>query len=155
MEMLFAAELLAPSRELWFVSAWVSNIEVLNNEDGAYDSFMPDWGRRSLKLTETLCYLMLQECTVHLVTNTADHNAPIFIQLQGLARDWGVENKMVLIQRDTLHVKGLLTDHFYLSGSMNFTFNGLTINDESIVLETSNNAIVQSRVEFNEYMEAR
>jgi len=151
LEMMFAAELLAPSRELWLVSAWVSNVEILNNEDGAYDSFMPDWGRRSLKLTETLCYMMLQGCAVRMVANASDHNARTFDQLQGLARDWGVEHHLTTLRRETLHIKGLLTDHFYLSGSMNLTFNGLTINDESLVLDTSASAIIQARLEFGEY----
>jgi hypothetical protein len=153
LEMLFAAELLSPSRELWLVSAWVSNVEILNNEDGAYDSFMPDWGRRSLKLTETLCSLMLQGCSVTLVTNEAEHNKSIFEQLQSLACDWGVEQRLVLLRRETLHIKGILTDHFYLSGSMNLTFNGLTINDECIVLDTAASAIVQPRLEFEQYRE--
>jgi hypothetical protein len=35
-----------------------------------------------------------------------------------------------------MHEKGLIGDHFYLRGSMNFTYSGVNLNDEHVELTT-------------------
>ena len=42
---------------------------------------------------------------------------------------------------ETLHEKGLITHHFYLRGSMNFTYAGIKLNDESVELTTDPNEV--------------
>ena len=38
---LFAAELVSPSECIWLVSPWISNIQIMDNEVGAFDSAQP------------------------------------------------------------------------------------------------------------------
>lgn len=52
---------------------------------------------------------------------------------------------------DVLHEKGLLTDSFYLAGSMNFTHFGLNIKRESVRLETSAEKVAEQHCLFSEY----
>ncbi|MFN8765058.1 MAG: hypothetical protein ACK5ZC_11340, partial [Pirellulaceae bacterium] len=56
--------------------------------------------------------------------------------------------------RDTLHLKGLLGQDYYLSGSMNLTYNGVEINHEGVSLNRSPEAIAEARIHFQENYEA-
>ena len=49
-----------------------------------------------------------------------------------------------------MHEKGLLGDDYYLSGSMNFTENGIRLNDEAVKYELSPEAVAQARVSFRQ-----
>ncbi|GAA6620053.1 hypothetical protein NUACC26_058690 [Scytonema sp. NUACC26] len=44
---------------------------------------------------------------------------------------------------EELHAKGILGDGYYLAGSMNFTYNGTTVNEEALTFETSTEVIAQ------------
>ena len=54
LESLFAAELLAPSRCLWLVSPWLSDLHLLDNRAGAFSALDPQWGSRQLRLADLL-----------------------------------------------------------------------------------------------------
>ena len=49
---------------------------------------------------------------------------------------------------EELHLKGILGDGYYLAGSMNFTYNGITINEEAVTYETSAEAIAEQKLIF-------
>ena len=48
------AELLAPSSELWLVSAWISDVQAVDNTRGDYDSLFDDASARVYHLSEIL-----------------------------------------------------------------------------------------------------
>ena len=45
-----------------------------------------------------------------------------------------------------VHEKGILADDFLLSGSMNLTFNGITVNDEHLTLRTDRASVEEWRL---------
>ncbi|MEH2197457.1 phospholipase D-like domain-containing protein [Nostoc sp.] len=49
---------------------------------------------------------------------------------------------------EELHAKSILGDGYYLAGSMNFTYNGITINEEVVTYETSPEAIAEQQLIF-------
>ncbi|MEH2096321.1 MULTISPECIES: hypothetical protein [unclassified Nostoc] len=49
---------------------------------------------------------------------------------------------------EELHAKGILGDGYYLAGSMNFTYNGITINEKVVTYETSPEAIAEQQLIF-------
>jgi phosphatidylserine/phosphatidylglycerophosphate/cardiolipin synthase-like enzyme len=53
-----------------------------------------------------------------------------------------------LHQAEELHTKGMLTDGFFLAGSMNFTFNGITVNEETLIYETDPEIISEQKLTF-------
>jgi len=55
---------------------------------------------------------------------------------------------------ETLHEKGLITHHFYLRGSMNFTFSGVNLNDESVELTTDQQDVALALLEARQRWEA-
>jgi hypothetical protein len=51
---------------------------------------------------------------------------------------------------EELHEKGIVGDTFYLGGSMNITYNGITINEEAVVYETSAEVVAGRRIIFKD-----
>ena len=49
---IFVGELLSPSKCLWLISPWISNIEIIDNQSGTFTTIDPTWGRRPIRLAE-------------------------------------------------------------------------------------------------------
>ena len=58
LESLLTAELLLPSRCLWLVSPWLTDLELLDNRSEAFASLDPQWGARRIRLAEILGRLL-------------------------------------------------------------------------------------------------
>ena len=56
--------------------------------------------------------------------------------------------------RKHLHTKGVLLKRGLLTGSMNLTHNGLELNDEMVVYDTTLKTIAEARLNFESYVEA-
>ena len=51
----FASELIAPSRSIWIVSPWISDIQIIDNRAGGFDAVLDaSWGQRQVRLAEIL-----------------------------------------------------------------------------------------------------
>lgn len=144
LQAIFTAELLSPSRCLWLVSPWVSDIPVLDNRAHAYVTLNPGWPRGDVRLSAILATLLDAGTTVHLAVRPDSHNRDLIERLQ--ARDPRGEWPLFLHQADDLHEKGLLGEEFYLSGSMNFTYNGIRINEEAVHFHTSAAVVSENRL---------
>lgn len=131
----FAAELVSPSRCIWIVSPWISDIPVLDNRAAGFSSLAGEWERSRIRLSTVLGWLLKAGTTVHIATRSGESASDDFVaRMQGLGGTGSPRLKIHL--RDTLHEKGILTDGFYLGGSMNITYNGIQINDEFLSLFT-------------------
>jgi len=153
---LFATELIAPSTCLWLVSPWISNIPILDNAANAFRHVEPNWPRGKVRLAAVLTKLIEEGTTVHVATRPERRGAWVESTnafLQVLSESVGYEVERLVIHReqeDRLHQKGLLGDHFYLRGSMNFTHNGIQVNNEQVEFTDSRDAIGRARHEFKE-----
>jgi phosphatidylserine/phosphatidylglycerophosphate/cardiolipin synthase-like enzyme len=47
-----------------------------------------------------------------------------------------------------LHEKGLVGDDFYIAGSMNFTYRGVTLNQEMVTVFTAPDSVAMARLAF-------
>jgi hypothetical protein len=148
LEALFVAELLRPSRCLWLVSPWFTDLDVLDNRSAAFASLDPQWGPRQMRLVELLGRLLKVGSRVVVSTRPVEHNNVFLAKLEDLAESLGATQLLTIHRRDTLHLKGFLGDDFYLSGSMNLTFNGVEILEEGVTLESSPEAVAFARVAF-------
>lgn len=151
LESLFVAELLAPGPEIWLVSPWVSDLELLDNRSGAYSALDPYWPKRHITLAELLAFaLKTNDATkVHVVTRSDPHNAKFCERLRRLANLDGTGARLsIASDRDKLHSKGLIGTAFAMNGSMNFTRNGVAIFDEMVQFETAPERLAQLRVSF-------
>lgn len=146
----FVSELLSPSRCLWLVSPWVSDIPIIDNRTGAFDSLDPSWGPRVVRLTEVLGLLLRRGATVVLATRPVDHNRPFVEQMHAAARDVATQDALYVNESEDLHEKGVLGDDFYLSGSMNLTYGGVELLEETVKYDTSEPVIAQAQLVYFE-----
>lgn len=145
---LFSAELAYPSKCLWLVSPWISDVELLDNTAGGFDA-LARFGKRKVRLTEIL--VALASGGTHLVigTTTDEHNTRFLDRLKMLAEDVRVAAKLTVSidASDNLHTKALTADEFALAGSMNITFKGIQVREEFLDLRTDKEFVAQARMD--------
>lgn len=139
------SELVRPSKELWLVSGWVSDISVVTNETGAFDDVLPDMGTHTLKLSDVLVRLAQGGTALRVAVRTDPHNEDFVTTL--LRRVPSAQ--LQVFQSPELHEKLLAGDDWVLRGSMNFTWNGLNINEESIEFIVDPTEAARQRLELD------
>lgn len=150
---LFAAELLSPSRKLWLFFAWISDVEVLDNSARRFAAIEADWAAAPIKLSQVLGALLARGTQVRLVIREHGHNAYFVARLQTLKEHFGDQLRWV-VEKD-FHAKGLLGDDYFLSGSMNLTLSGISVNGEHLVLRTDPAAIAEQAEQLELQWESR
>lgn len=146
LQSLFALELLRPSRRLWIGFGWISDIEILDNQARQFSAVQPDWPAAPIRLSCVIDALVAKGC--HIVVLVRDHsgNHDFIEKMRAFARP----GRLSLIVPADFHEKGLLGDDYVLSGSMNLTWNGITVNDEHILLRTEQAAVAERRLQLEE-----
>lgn len=127
-------ELLTPSQPLWLISAWISDIEVLDNAGGAFDAFAPDWPRGPVRLSAVLRRIVDLGGSLFVGMCADPHNDTFVDRLQAIHRLAPSRVRWAIAPE--LHQKCLCGERFALRGSMNFTWNGLNANEEQMTLST-------------------
>ena len=150
-QMICLAELLAPSPEVWLVSPWISDFVLLDNRSGRFDAINPEWQRREIRLVDFALQLMTNATRIIVVTRPDSQNQVFLDRLSERSVEAGFGDIFQVLIRERLHTKGILTSGGLLLGSMNLTYSGLELNDESVCFETSTEAIAKARVEFQAY----
>ncbi|AFY67268.1 phospholipase D-like domain-containing protein DpdK [Geitlerinema sp. PCC 7407] len=144
LQAILVAELIAPSQHLWLVSPWISDIPVIDNTANTFQALEPSWYRSKIRLSQVLASLTKQGSMVCVATRPDPHNNSFLETLKTKAD----LDYLSLHKAEELHSKGILSDSFYLAGSMNFTFNGITVNQETLSYETDPTAIAEQKLNF-------
>ncbi|MET3653118.1 phospholipase D-like domain-containing protein DpdK [Dyella japonica] len=148
----FTQELLSPSQHVFLVAPWISNIVVFDNRLGQFSALNPDWSKREIRLVEVLATAAANGSHIHVLTRPDAHNQYVERRLKEAMADAGLSDALNWKVRPLLHSKGLLTDRFYLDGSMNLTESGVHLNDETIAISYEQSDIAQARVHFEDYL---
>lgn len=143
---IFAGEFLSPSRCLWLVSPWVSDIPILDNRANGFLSVEQQWLRTQVTLSQVLTKLLQLGTTIHVATRPDDHNQAFLDRMERAAVPDGLPLRLHSVAE--LHEKGILGDGFYLSGSMNFTFSGISLNEEAVHYMVDAATVAENRVNF-------
>ena len=140
---LLVLELVQPSKTIWVGSAWISDIQLFNNRGLQYKSLEPDWPADMISLSKVL--LALAKRGIHIIIITRDDEVnQNFLNKIKLNKS---ENMIIdIILRDEFHEKGLLSDTYEITGSMNFTYNGIMINDERVIYRCDKNKIAERQI---------
>jgi hypothetical protein len=141
-----AAELISPSRCLWLVSPWVSDIVVLDNRSNAFTTLEPSWARARVRLSTFIGKLAASGSTVHVATRPDDHNREFITRLREF--DSPMSGRVVVHESAELHQKGILGDRFHLAGSMNLTFNGISVNDEALLFTVESATVAEQQLVY-------
>ena len=150
---IFFAELLAPSRPLWLFSGWISDIAIVDNRARQFQSLCPNWEAREIRLSECLDALCDRGGTIALVLRNEEHNTA-FIKAIKTTRGWHDRHIGIAIS-DQQHAKSMVSEHFMIDGSMNYTYNGITFNDEKVVYRSDESAIHEELIKLDEQWRSR
>jgi hypothetical protein len=138
------AELLTPSSEIWLVSAWISDVPAVDNSRGDYDSLFGDAVARVYQLSEILGLITERGARLTIVTRDVPENDSFLTRLGRVA----VPERLRVIRSPDAHEKTFCGSDWLLSGSMNFTINGMTVNDEAVTYRLDAAAAAQARIDF-------
>lgn len=150
LQSLFTAELLSPSRELWLVSPWISNIPVIDDSSGRFRR-LNGTGRGSLSLVDILSRLADEGTRVHVVTRPGE-SASFLSALRGSGTASRSGREPFVLERETLHAKGLAGDGYCLWGSMNLTWSGTSRWEELVEFADGSRASEIRREFRKEYL---
>ncbi|MEH0650451.1 phospholipase D-like domain-containing protein DpdK [Streptomyces scabiei] len=140
------AEAVSPSSELWLVSPWITDVQVLDNSQGAYDSFFGDVPPLDWRLSEALIHIASRESRVHVVTRPDAHNAPFLRRLESSPQ----QDSIRIVLNPDVHEKTLCGDNWILTGSMNYTVRGMAVNDESVTYKVGGPDASQARLDLRQ-----
>ncbi|MEY9846177.1 phosphatidylserine/phosphatidylglycerophosphate/cardiolipin synthase-like enzyme [Streptacidiphilus sp. BW17] len=139
-------EVLAPSDDLWLVSPWITDVQVLDNSQGAYDAIFPEAPPSGCRLSDILARAAAAGARVHVVTRPDPHNDDFLRRLSTTA-----PTTQLRITCDAdVHEKTLSGGDWILSGSMNFTIRGMKVNDESVTYKVGGADAAQARLDLAE-----
>jgi hypothetical protein len=135
-------ELLSPSPELYLISPWLSQVPLINNRFGQFRVLTSELNKSELHLADILT--LLAEKGTHIYIMCRPNHPPTEAFLKPLLSN---QRSIKCRQSENLHEKGLISHHFYLRGSMNFTYSGVNLNDESIEVDTEHAVVGRALVE--------
>jgi hypothetical protein len=144
----FTAELLVPSRCIWIVSPWISDVQLVNNAANTFDA-LERWGSRPVRLTELLVTLAEAGTTVVIGTTDEASNAAFLSRTTTLFRDQRLTDLLVVDVDPTneLHEKAITTDDCVVAGSMNITNNGIFVREEYVEFRTDEEFVARARLD--------
>jgi phosphatidylserine/phosphatidylglycerophosphate/cardiolipin synthase-like enzyme len=146
MQNLLVTELLVPSGQLWVLSPWISDIDVIDNTAGQFKTILPGLPSRRIRLTEVLIELARRGSDVRVLTRNVESN---IIARQRLENVGGLGARPTVRIHSKIHDKGILGDRFHLQGSMNFTYFGQAVNAEGVTLTRDPHTIAETRIAYN------
>jgi phosphatidylserine/phosphatidylglycerophosphate/cardiolipin synthase-like enzyme len=144
LQILFAAELLHPSRTLWLVSPWIRDVPILDNRTGGFAYLCPDFPLTEVRLSYVLRELIGRGTTVVIATRPNQGNRQVFEGLGGAS----ASTYLVFEERTELHAKGIVGDRIALTGSMNLTYNGIEHLTELVSVQSDPSVVEPTRLTF-------
>ena len=104
LQLIFVGELLSPSRCLWIVSPWISDIPIIDNSANNFSMFEPHWGRTHVRLSQVVGRLLELGTTVHVATRPLAYNESFLERLRRHAESEGLPLRLHVSEE--LHEKG-------------------------------------------------
>jgi len=146
LEAIFVGEMISPSSCLWIVSPWISDIPIIDNTTNSFQYLNMTWEPGKIKFSRVLRTLAELGTTIHVATRPLQHNRAFVGRLLEVPTISYIKTHLV----EDLHEKGILGDSFYLGGSMNFTYNGMSINEEAVIYKTDPEVVAARRVIYRD-----
>lgn len=138
------SELVRPSRELWLVTGWVSDVVAIRNSMGEFDDLLVDSSTGVLTLSDVLARLSWLGTSINVAVRQDPHNEAFF----DLLRRRCALDRLNLYSSPDLHEKVFCGDDWVMKGSMNFTWSGLNLHEESIELVVDATEAASHRLQF-------
>ncbi len=136
-------ELFAPSEEIWLLSPWITDIDVVDNATGQFDAVFGDDSVTVCRFSEALARIAAGGARIHVVTKPDNHNQPFLSRFRILAPAAEV------IEAPPVHEKTFCGDNWLMTGSMNFTKKGMELNDEAVTYTVGGSEPGQARLDLH------
>lgn len=148
LQSIFVAELLSPSKRLWFFFGWISDVEILDNQAREFSSLEPDWPAAKIRLSQIMVALLNRGSAISLILreDKQNHNKIFIENIKDLKQQYPEHLKIGWDKNE--HNKAILGDDFLLYGSMNLTYYGITINGENISMTTESSEVEEFRLQI-------
>jgi hypothetical protein len=148
---LLATELTAPSKCIWLISPWITDLPILDNSAGTFGP-LASWGNRPTTLAEVLVSLAVTGTTIVIGTTPDPHNRTFINRMESLSADQRASDRInIRIDEDNvLHTKSIVADDYAVVGSMNLTIGGVDVREEYIELKTDQAFVSQARIDYFE-----
>lgn len=148
---IFAVELIRPSRCLWLVSPWISDIPIIDNTTNGFEA-VRTFGPRPVRLSEVLVTLAGLGSTVVVGTTSDATNNAFRQRTRRLFEDRGLATRLSIDidSSGELHEKAITGDDFVVSGSMNITNNGVFVREEFVEFRSDEEFVARSRMDAYE-----
>ncbi|UOE21933.1 phosphatidylserine/phosphatidylglycerophosphate/cardiolipin synthase family protein [Thermobifida halotolerans] len=141
------AELVSPSPELWIVSAWISDVEILDNAHAGFSAVLDESSASACHLSTILGLIANTGARVHIVTRPGPHSGTFVSRVRALVRN---PERLHVVFDSRVHEKTICGRNWILSGSMNFTVNGLGSNKEQVTYTVGGGRADQAHLDFTE-----
>jgi hypothetical protein len=151
LQSIFVAELMRPSKRLWLIFGWVSDIEILDNSARQFSPLEADWPASGIRLSSVLRSLLDRNASIIVIARDVEHNRSFMNQLRPLCEH--SNGRLILALKPGVHEKGMLGDDFLLSGSMNLTHNGVNVTDEHLTFRTDLASVEEWRISLEQKWE--
>ena len=141
------SELLSPGDTVWVVSGWLTDVKVVDNTLGAFDAVLGETPPTTCRLSEMLALITEAGTHIHVVTRPGAHNEEFIERLRTAIQD---RQRLHVVLDPSVHEKTVCGRNWILSGSMNFTVNGLGSNEESVTYKVDGRDVAQAQLDFAE-----
>lgn len=144
----FSAELLSPSKCIWVVSPWISDVRLIDNRADSF-ALLTRWGPRHVRLSEILTSVAEAGAFVVVGTTRAPGNVGFLSRVESLFRDRKLSERLTvdIDASNELHEKAITTDDAVIAGSMNITNNGIFVREEYVELRTDREFVSRARMD--------
>ncbi len=134
LQSLFACELMEPSRPLWIVSPWISDVVLLDNSARQFAALNSSWSPGPIRLIAVLTTLLDRGGSVRILVNDTEDNDEFAHTVRELLDRY--PGACSFRRVTNLHTKGIVGERFTLDGSMNLTHSGVYRNEEHLIYRT-------------------
>jgi len=140
---------------IYLASPWITDFYLFENSFKQFSALFPEIGEKSRILFSDYLVRLGESRKVRIITRK-DKFSEDFLAQKKLEGSALID---VRFSDDVFHEKGILTPFFYIFGSMNLTYSGLTINGEKITYYSAESSEGKSKishtyVEFNNLWES-
>jgi len=141
---IFSLEIIKPSEPLWILSAWISDIKIIDNSSRQFSGIEQDWPIGPVKLSGVIKTLLSRGGEVIIIFRDDEHNSAFEEKLSEIKLEFPDSLSFRRHSKD-FHGKEIVGHDFILSGSMNYTWSGIGKNDENITLRTDKETVANKR----------
>lgn len=153
LEGLFLSELLSPGRRLVVISPWMSDFPAMDNRGGNFAAVEPAWTATWISFSGVLRTLLMRGVEVKVACGPDARETEFLDKIDQLSALDGTTERFSSVRlpserRHFSHEKALIADTWAIYGSMNLTYNGVSINGELITVTTDDTSVAQVTTEL-------